>query len=240
MSCHISYILHSGFVLESPDAIVVVDLWLCPDPDMPLASLPCFNQSVKPVYVLVSHVHPDHFNPEIINIASVQPITFLLSSDIRRKYKSLRSVDAIHWLHRGDSFANSILRVQAFGSTDVGVSFLIHVGGVSIFHAGDFNDWQRPSAMPVDNMQMHNYFIAELRKMTPDVANADLALFPVDPHQEHFIALGATQFCSETHPKALVPMHCWQQFDLANAIGSQIEALGTRFIPLHPGLTFCL
>ena len=34
-----------------------------------------------------------------------------------------------------------MLRIQAFGSTDVGISFLIHLQGKSIFHAGDLNNW---------------------------------------------------------------------------------------------------
>ena len=31
--------------------------------------------------------------------------------------------------------------VKAYGSTDIGISFLVKVDGLTIFHAGDLNWW---------------------------------------------------------------------------------------------------
>ncbi|MEI3154718.1 MAG: hypothetical protein V8S95_06185 [Odoribacter sp.] len=33
------------------------------------------------------------------------------------------------------------MRIKAFGSTDIGISFLIDIDNIRIFHAGDLNNW---------------------------------------------------------------------------------------------------
>lgn len=44
-------------------------------------------------------------------------------------------------VEEGDCYADDVLRVHAFGSTDVGISFLVEAEGKKIFHAGDLNNW---------------------------------------------------------------------------------------------------
>ncbi len=224
----LTYIHHSAFLISTSRAVVIIDFWA----DAPHSDTPALvASSDKPVYVLASHVHPDHFHPAVLTWSSRFPIRYVLSSDIRRRNKALRSDARITWLHRGESFSDDALRVDALGSTDVGVSWLVTADGRRLFHAGDFNDWVRNSSAPEDNLRMHNYFKAELTKMSPLVRDTDAALFPADPHLGEHIADGAVQFCAAVRPKILVPMHSWGDFAAAEALRPAVEPYGVRFVP---------
>ena len=56
----LTYIFHSGFVLETEQSILVFDYWL--DPSGVMDSV---IQSEKPMYVFSSHFHEDHFTKDI-------------------------------------------------------------------------------------------------------------------------------------------------------------------------------
>lgn len=224
----ITYLYHSGFAIETEEAYFVIDYWRDTD-DGIVANM--IAQDEKTVYFLSSHVHHDHFNPEIIFFG--QHIKYILSADIRRKNKVLRTDDRITWVHRGEQYEDKRVKIYALGSTDVGVSFCIETEGRRIFHAGDFNNWQRTTASEYDNMQMANYFTSELTKMEDIVSNCDVAMFPLDPRMGDLTAAGAVQFCKAVHPKQLIPMHCWEMYAEANTFGREIEQVGSRFIPTN-------
>jgi len=221
----ITYLYHSGFVVETERAYVVIDYWRDTDNGHVAKIL---EQRDKAIYFLSSHVHHDHFNPEIIFMG--QKVRYVLSADIRRKNKILRDDSRIAWVHRGETYEDDNIRVWALGSTDVGVSFCIEADGRKIFHAGDFNNWQRTTDDSETNKQMAGYFMAELKKMEPVARNCDAAMFPIDPRLEQYMAVGAIEFCKAVHPKVLLPMHSWEMYEEANEAAPFIEATGTRFI----------
>jgi L-ascorbate metabolism protein UlaG (beta-lactamase superfamily) len=53
----LTYIFHSGFVLETEMSILIFDYWL----DLN-GVVPPFLKKDKPIYVFSSHFHEDHFN----------------------------------------------------------------------------------------------------------------------------------------------------------------------------------
>ena len=58
----LTYIFHSGFVVETQSCVLVFDYWMDP-----ADCLPEILSKGKPVYVLVSHFHEDHFSREIFS-----------------------------------------------------------------------------------------------------------------------------------------------------------------------------
>lgn len=92
--------------------------------------------------MLASHFHADHFNPHIFSWREQKAdVRYILSKDIWRHRRSCcRDVEA-HWLIKDGTYTDDLLSVRAFGSTDVGVSFLLETEGLKIFHAGDLNNW---------------------------------------------------------------------------------------------------
>ena len=157
----LTYIFHSGFVLETEQSILVFDYWL--DPSGVMDSV---IQSEKPMYVFSSHFHEDHFTKEIFEWKKQREgITYILSKDIY-KHRRASKEDADVWLAKGGTWSDDNISVWALGSTDSGVSWIVETEGKAaikreqsqacldsaereqarpkvkrIFHAGDLNNW---------------------------------------------------------------------------------------------------
>jgi len=122
----ITFLYHSGFLLEATNCAVVIDYWK----DTPEGTLQAFFQreekklsrNRRPVYVLASHFHADHYNPEILTWQEhYKELNFhyVLSSDIRRR-RNVADSKAL-FLRKGDVYANEEIKIQAGGSTDAGI-----------------------------------------------------------------------------------------------------------------------
>ena len=74
----LTYIFHSGFVLETEHSILIFDYWL--DPSGVIGGV---LKKDKPLYVFSSHFHEDHFNSVIFEWRKQhENIKYILSKDI--------------------------------------------------------------------------------------------------------------------------------------------------------------
>ena len=90
----LTYIFHSGFVLETEQSILVFDYWL--DPCCVMEGV---IKSDKPLYVFSSHFHEDHFTREILEWKRQKPnITYILSKDILRHRRQAKKKQMFGWL----------------------------------------------------------------------------------------------------------------------------------------------
>ena len=64
----LTYIFHSGFAVETQSCVLVFDYRMDPADCMPVIL-----SKGKPVYVLVSHFHEDHFSREIFSWRQCYP-----------------------------------------------------------------------------------------------------------------------------------------------------------------------
>lgn len=137
----VTYIGHSGFLLEWKDCFWLFDYY---EGNIPIPSVP------KPLYVFSSHSHGDHFNPAIFSIAGFSKICYILSHDIMKKakrYETTVNADSIHFMKARQKLLLPVegvhkqLEIQTLPSTDCGVAFLVRYEGKLIYHAGDLNWW---------------------------------------------------------------------------------------------------
>ena len=157
----LTYIFHSGFVLETEQSILLFDYWMDPSGVMDGVL-----RSEKPMYVFSSHFHEDHFTKEIFEWKKQREgITYILSKDIY-KHRRASKEDANVWLAKGGTWSDDVISVWALGSTDSGVSWIVETEDKAaikreqsqacldsaereqarpkvkrIFHAGDLNNW---------------------------------------------------------------------------------------------------
>ena len=157
----LTYIFHSGFVLETEQSILVFDYWMDPSGVMDGVL-----RSEKHMYVFSSHFHEDHFTKEIFEWKKQREgITYILSKDIY-KHRRANKEDADVWLAKGGTWSDDSISVWALGSTDSGVSWIVETEDKAaikreqsqacldsaereqarpkvkrIFHAGDLNNW---------------------------------------------------------------------------------------------------
>lgn len=213
----LTYIVHSGFALETAQCIIVFDYWF--DPTHVMDRL---LQSAKPIYVLASHFHEDHFTRSIFDWRLRKSnITYLLSKDILKHRRAQRE-EADAWLAKGASWQDNIITVHATGSTDSGVSWIIKTEGKLIFHAGDLNNWYarfltdsysggiiRSTEMDtdVDPEKEEKRYLGELKDIAKITTHFDIAMFPIDGRIGNGYTRGARQFIKCFSVKLLVPMH---------------------------------
>lgn len=226
------YLYHSGFALAGGNFTLVFDYF----EDSESADCGILHNELlqRPgrFYVLASHFHADHFSREVLRWRELRPdIVYLFSKDILR-HRRARKEEAL-FLKKGDTYADECLAVRAFGSTDVGVSFLVEVEGKKIFHAGDLNNWHwMDESSEAEWRGYEKNFLHELgdiRSYTPDL---DVAMFPVDPRLGREYMRGARQFVEQIKTAVFVPMHFDEAYAEAEAFRPVAEANGVRMIGL--------
>ena len=102
------------------------------------------------------------------------------------------------------------VQVETLRSTDAGVAFYVQTNGISVFHAGDLNDWSFEGADDLTSWKMRREFQSEIKRL----ANKDIniAFVPMDPR------LGKNQwnamdfFLEHTEAECVFPMHMWQDY----------------------------
>jgi L-ascorbate metabolism protein UlaG (beta-lactamase superfamily) len=198
----LTYIFHSGFAIESDETAVIIDYW-----HDSANIVPAILSSKKHVYVLSSHFHQDHFNPSVLSWRNTrQDIRYILSKDILR-HKLAKKEDAL-FLVKGLHYEDENIYIEAFGSTDIGVSWHIKIEDKSIFHAGDLNNWLWLDESPKeDSERMQKMYLGELKDIKKKVSSFDVAMFPVDSRIGRDYMRGAKQFIETFNVKLFVPMH---------------------------------
>lgn len=228
------YIYHSGFALLGEEFTVIIDYYRDSN-EKPLTGIVHGKLLKRPgrLYVLSSHSHVDHFNPEVLTWRQEHPdIRFIFSKDIL-EHKLAKPDDACY-LEKGETWSDGMLEVEAFGSTDLGISFLLHLGGKSIFHAGDLNYWHwKEESTSEEVLEAENAYFSELDVISQRTDRIDLVMFPVDPRLGKDYMLGAKRFIDRFHVGTFVPMHFDDAYDKANAFREYAESRGVRFVELN-------
>ena len=221
----ITYIEHSGFMMETETATFLFDYYR--------GTIPKADPH-KPFLVFVSHKHHDHYNPEIFELIKQYPdIQYILSKDIPIKWQILKYREQnisleehIHAMHKNMvqdimlSHGKS-LTIETFKSTDAGVAYLITDNGKLYYHAGDLNLWIWEGESKQYNDNMTSAYFRELEKLKDK--KIDVAFVPLDPRQEKDAFSGMESFLQYTDSKCVFPMHFWGDFDII-----------CRFLAKHP------
>lgn len=202
------YLCHSGFAVETDRYFFVFDYWK----DSPRGGLSSgvvnphdLVGTGKPVVVLVSHHHPDHFNAVIFDWKRMAPdIVLVLADDIPLP----SDVNALV-MGPGETLRAAGLTIRTLASNDEGVAFLLELDRLRIFHAGDLNWWHWESEPDDWNNTMAARYKTEINKLRG--LAIDLAFVPVDPRLGAHAALGVDYLMRTLNVRAAIPMHFWQQ-----------------------------
>ena len=223
------YLYHSGFALLGEGYTIIFDYF--EDSASPSSGIVHNELLQRPgrLYVLSSHSHADHFNKEVLTFREKHPdIVYIFSQDILHEEKLL-STDTV-WLKKGDCYADDVLRVHAFGSTDVGISFLVEAEGKKIFHAGDLNNWHwMDESSEAEWKGYERDYLFELDCICSYTRNMDVVMFPVDPRLGTEYMRGARQFVEQIKTSIFVPMHFWDRPAEVVAFRPYAESRGCRY-----------
>ncbi len=221
----VTYIDHSGFLLETETASFLFDYYK--------GSLPQINPE-KPFLVFVSHKHGDHYNPKIFELIKKYPqIQYILSKDVPVKWALLKYGEQgisleehIHNMAKNTIqdmvlFNGKHLVIETLKSTDTGVAYLITDHDHVYYHAGDLNLWTWEGESKQYNNNMTSAYYRELEKLKDK--KIDVAFVPLDPRQEKDAFSGIESFLEYTESACVFPMHFWGDYDIIR-----------RFLTKHP------
>ncbi|MDE7403496.1 MAG: MBL fold metallo-hydrolase, partial [Lachnospiraceae bacterium] len=108
--------------------------------------------------------------------------------------------------------AEKDFKVETLRSTDQGVAFLVRIGDISIYHAGDLNHWYWEEEPKSWNGQMEKAYQTEIDKIAG--REFDIAFVVLDPRLESGYCYGMDYFLQKVPAKNIFPMHMWEDYDV--------------------------
>lgn len=232
----LEYIWHDGFRLRRPgEWCVVFDWWRdprCGDE----GSVPGWVAALPPdeaLYVVVSHHHKDHLNPDVFDWFTVHPSTrYIISRDVERHCRH-RFNPAGRWRgHKVPPELVAVLRpgesrnypdgrggemgvtVHAYGSTDIGNSYVLELprgesgAPLSVMHGGDLNAWiwldESTPGEVRDALGRYESILAGISERWPSL---DVVMFDVDSRIGREYWTGARMLLERVDVGTFLPMH---------------------------------
>lgn len=199
---NVTYIHHSCFLVETDRCYYLFDYEKGHLPSMDVT---------KPIFVLSSHSHADHYNAEVFSLLAgcgMQSVRAILSEDIVVPER----IDTLQVSPENVYDLGSQQKLTTFRSTDLGVAFLIEDENQRIYHAGDLNDWVWEEESDSYNEQMTANYRKQIdllsRKLNSQTV--DVAFVVLDPRQEADYDRGLCYFLENIGVKQVYPMHYWE------------------------------
>ena len=167
-----------------------------------------FDSNIEVSTYLSNNKHVRSVSKKIFDLKNeYKDVHYLLSSDIEKIED-----DSISYLKDNIVCFDSNIEVSTYLSNDEGIAFMVKVDGYTLYHAGDLNNWDWIGEDKEWLDWQKNLYHAELEKMKD--FDIDVAFIPLDPRLEDNYHEGITDFLKVCHTRYIVPMHCWNKYDV--------------------------
>lgn len=199
MNTIVTYIEHSCFLVETTECYLLFDYY---GGEVPLPAL----DPAKPLLLFSSHAHHDHFSREIFALRDHYPsVLFVLSADIPVPTAVQPfTCPMLPHEHRLLQLAGGrgTVSIDTLRSNDEGVAFIIRLGDLCIYHAGDLNNWWWDG--DVEDQKLADIYHEELERIRGRHFSA--AFIPLDPRLKGWWK-GIEDFMHYADADAIFPMH---------------------------------
>jgi hypothetical protein len=220
----ITYIHHNSFVLEAGERVFLFDY---PGPNHAMrGAREAMERAIagREIFVFNSHSHDDHFHPGIRElVAPAAKVRFVLSDDILDMYPEAVPKGSLI-VEPDESYEFMGLGIDTIMSNDLGVAFLIHMDGRTIYYGGDLANWNWDADPVAQRKFTERFFASALARICAyevDVgfSNADKRLRSQS---------GAADFVHVVKPAVFVPMHTFGHAEWVDALREPAEKNGSR------------
>ncbi len=222
----VTYFHHSGFSVAVGDTLMVFDYWRGENGE--IKDTAALSESdfkgFEQVLFFVSHEHPDHFDQVIYDFKHLSKVHYIIADDMPADAHGDR-------IGIGETRRYGDVKVKAYGSTDLGVSFYISCGGLNIFFAGDLNlwHWREESTLRQITQAEHMYYACVEQMLGNPI---DLCFFPVDPRMGGMYEAGANHFIMAMKPRVFIPMHWHGRIEVATGYARRCRTKYTEGLAL--------
>lgn len=205
----ITYLSHSGFLVELKGRVLIFDVYKVPVPRL---------DPEKKIEVFVSHKHQDHFDLRIFDLERQYPqVHYYLGSDVKLSagYLERNGIspdvrEKITNIGKHKSLELEDMTVHTLRSTDAGVAFVVETEGKRFYHAGDLNWWHWSGETEEYNRAMAKAYRDEIDRL--EGVYFDAAFVPLDPRLEEAYHYGLDYFLEKTECGRVFPMHMWGEY----------------------------
>lgn len=227
------FIHHSCFLVEIDDKVLIFDYFdgTRVNGYTFTGKIPDYEPDTR-IYMFASHSHQDHYDLDILRWADkYENIRYIFSKDIRISphFLSKHGIDPevrkrVQFVAPDKSYEVDDLKIKTLRSTDAGVAFYVEVNGVSLFHAGDLNDWRMEGAGDLINGRMQRAYQHEMKKLADLPIN--IAFIPVDKRLNEHQFRGIDYVLKSTSAEFVFPMHMWQDYSAISEYKKRVSNLG--------------
>ncbi len=227
------FLHHSSFLVEIDDKVLIFDYF---DGDKVngysfKGKIPEYAPDTK-IYMFASHSHKDHYDMDVLRLADkYENIKYIFSKDIRisPNFLSKHGInpkvrDRVTFVVPDKDYDVDGIKIKTLRSTDTGVAFYINVDGVTLFHAGDLNDWHWDGVGELMNGRMKRNFRHEINKLRELPIN--VAFMLMDTRLGAFAKDGIDYLLKNTDAEFVFPMHMWQDYSPIKEYKKSISNLG--------------
>ena len=205
----VSYIHHSSFLVETDRFYYLFDYASGTLPEMDVT---------KPILVLSSHSHADHYNAEIFSLLDtlgMQNVQAILSDDIVVPV----NIQTLRVSPEKEYDLGLQQKLTTLRSTDLGVAFLIEDQENLIYHAGDLNDWVWDEESNSYNEEMTANYQKQICLLAEKLNHkeVDVAFVVLDPRQGKDYDRGLCFFLENISSEQVYPMHYWDKAEIIDA-----------------------
>jgi len=178
----INWLEHAGFMIKSEEKTIYIDPYVLPDK---------VDFEDMADIILITHEHYDHCNPDAIRKLRKEDTTTLIPESCSLQFRGdARRIRQGDILSGGLAIKDMDIEVVPAYNTNkpnhpkgTGVGYIITVGGIRIYHAGDTD------------------FIPEMKGITADVALLPIGgTYTMDETE-------AAEAAAAIAPKVVIPMH---------------------------------
>lgn len=234
----LTFIHHSSYLVELEQVVLLFDYY-------GEGVLPPIDPA-KPLIVLATHAHHDHYHPMIFSLSHPCSIIYVLHETMQSVVMNENAQrQELHYLATEEELHLDALgiTIRAYGSTDLGGSFYVESRqGERCFHAGDLNCWHwRDEASPEYVAQYVEAYETELVRFRRLPISPDLVMYPTDLRLGEGYLEGLELFLEIVPSRYIAPMH------LNGTVSdlSALEALAGRYhstllMPHTDGVTYLL
>lgn len=238
MQTEIYHLFHSGTAVKVKDKLFVFD-YFKDEPQNKKALSSSLEKgvireesfkSINELYVFVSHSHHDHYNKVIFEWENYcDQLNYILAAEVELEAE-LENKDNLYLMEKDEELKLENISISTYGSTDEGVSFLVELDDLSIFHAGDLNWWKwKKFSEKVQKREAREYK-REVDKLKGK--KIDIAFVPVDPRLEENYYLAGEYFINEIKPALFIPIHFADNYDVTKFFKDRFNSNQTRVVEI--------
>ena len=242
MQAEIYHLFHSGTAVRVEDKLFIFDYFKDePRKEKAVASSlekgvirkDSFN-NINEAYIFVSHSHHDHYNQVIFEWEQYcDRINYILAAEVEPE-SELKNKDNLYLMEKDEKMQLNKIDIASYGSTDEGVSFLVGLKDLTIFHAGDLNWWKWKKFSAKVQKREEREYKREVDKLKGK--KIDIAFVPVDPRLEEHYYLAGEYFINEIKPAIFVPLHFADNYDVTKFFRDRFNSNQTRVAEItEPG-----